>query len=276
MPKQKLGPTILKHCPLTKFFKFNLILLHLASQLLLPFTCLAKAPDPAADLTAKAKCCNKIMESEEAIALCNKAISVNPKYTPAYLERAIAYSSMGNTKQAFADLDIAKLDPVYQREAIKSKASIYVGLKKYDLAVRDLNVSLKSGGSVSALQLRAKAYEGLGKPQLAAQDITACLLQEPYKYELLEKRCALYLQSGQTKEALRDCNELIAQDKNVEDCLGNSNIFKIRAKILKSMGDKIGADRDLKKAAQIDKEALATAPFRSIRTRFENAKFKSK
>ena len=128
-------------------------------------------------LTKRAAASNLIVESEEALSLCNAALSKDSKYAPAYITRAEAYISLGKPDAALVDLTKASQSANigHRTKALRERASLYIVLKRYREALSDLNIVLKGKGSDGQYRLRAKCFAALQKPDLAAQDLLPLL-----------------------------------------------------------------------------------------------------
>ena len=81
-------------------------------------------------------------DPEKAIALLNKAISLEPNYAEAYIRRGLAKSEMGQKEEAFDDLTKGiRLKPT--AEAYAYRALVSIRAKQVRAAQRDLEYSLK-------------------------------------------------------------------------------------------------------------------------------------
>ena len=54
---------------------------------------------------------------DEAVEILSKAIDVEPRYVPAYVDRAVAYTALGDNEKAIADYETAiELEPEWEEE----------------------------------------------------------------------------------------------------------------------------------------------------------------
>lgn len=217
-------------------------------------------------LTKRAAASNLIVESEEALSLCNAALSQDSKYPPAYITRAEAYISLGKPDAALVDLTKASQSANigHRTKALRERASLYIVLKRYREALSDLNVVIKNQGSDGQYRLRAKCFAALQKPDLAAQDLTAALRRKQHPDSLvLEERANYYLAANQLDKALTEYNALIRADEAEGDGLANDSLYKNRARVYQLLGQTKLANLDLKKASEKQKSTFENSPFRS-------------
>ena len=221
----------------------------------------SSADSPAA-LARKARSCNKMLESDEALDLCNRAIAQDKGYAPAYIERSQAYVLLGKKGEALADLTMAAKDKRYRVEALYDRAKLYVALRRYNDAISDLNTIMVGAGGDGQYCLRARAFAALHKPLLAASDLTEALKLKPHDYGILLDRSEAYLQSHQLDKALADYNELIKIDERNNEGMANPQLYKDRATVYGLLGKKKLAELDSQRAREIEKANIENAPFR--------------
>ncbi len=217
-------------------------------------------------LTKRAVAANLIVESEEALSLCQAALSKDSSFAPAYIARAEAYKSLGKTDAALADLTKASQSAnIGQRcKALRERASLYIVLKRYQEALADLNIVIEKQGSDGQYRMRAKCFAALQKPDLAAQDLTAALRRKPHPDSLvLEERASYYLAANQLDKALTEYTALIKADEAEGDGLANDSLYKNRARVYQLLGQTKLANLDLKKASEKQKSTFENSPFRS-------------
>ena len=117
-------------------------------------------------------------ELEKAIDDYNKAISLNPKSTEAYVFRGETYSKLADHKKAIADFTNAiKLDPKNIR-AFRGRAAAYCMLNQYQNAIDDSTKAIDlDPQNASLYEFRAFAYDKLGKSTLAEKDKTRATVE---------------------------------------------------------------------------------------------------
>ena len=109
---------------------------------------------------------------KEAIASLNKAISSNPRYSPAYIARGIAHKIEGEDEKAIADFNQAiELNP-NQPEAYTNRGNVYADQNRFDLALKDHNRALKiKPDYANAYNNRASTYLRLNDYKKAWADV---------------------------------------------------------------------------------------------------------
>jgi tetratricopeptide (TPR) repeat protein len=82
-------------------------------------------------------------EYDEAIAVLNKALELNPKYAEAYLNRGIAYKHKNQHDQAISDYSrVLEIDPKDAR-AYCNRGNIHIEKGRYDQAISDYTHALR-------------------------------------------------------------------------------------------------------------------------------------
>lgn len=121
----------------------------------------------------------------EAIAYFNLSIGKGTKFIAAYNNRGCAYAALGYEQKAIDDFTAAlKVDP-NDDTSLVNRASSYARLKKYDLALKDLNHA-------------ADVYYKKGDKYLA---------------KIYFERAAVYHQTKRFSESMEDCRRVLAFPK---------------------------------------------------------------
>lgn len=114
-------------------------------------------------------------DPEKAVALLDKAISLEPKYAEAYVRRGLAKSEMGKREEAFNDVSTGiRLKPT--AEAYAYRALVSIRGKDIRAAQKDLEYSLKKDPN----QHLARNFNGVlaltldSKPEACAQFQQGC------------------------------------------------------------------------------------------------------
>ncbi len=218
-------------------------------------------------LIEKAEFYNKIVESEEALQLCNRVIAQDKSYAPAYLARADAYSALDRIPDALSDLaEAAKSsNSGYRLQALRVRAHLYYALKRYPEALQDMKdlINKNNQHTDGLFTLRARVYAAMHKPDLAAEDLTSALKLKPRDTNLLSDRAEYYLAARELDKALIDLNHLIKVDEigGVESA--NAQLYSDRAQVYELMGRKDLAAADRKVFLEKQKANFDNAPFAS-------------
>lgn len=223
-------------------------------------------------LMESAKKCNQILESEEALKLANQAIALDPKQYGAYLERALAHISLGETQLALADFSTAANggDRKYEKLARREKADLLFRLNRYTESIKEITTIETKYGSLSdgMLYRRAHSYIAIGKPNMAVVDLTTAIKGEPNSDRLFEARTKAYVALKDWDKALADCNKCIALCNVDDQTLGNrADLLSLRATIYEKQGKKDLAIKDRETAKKTDSANFQNAPFRSDKSR---------
>lgn len=223
-------------------------------------------------LSESAKKCNQILESEEALKLANQAIALDPKQFSAYIERALAHISLGQTDQALADFSIAANggDRRSEKAARREKADLLYRLKRYTESINELTTIEKKYGSLSdgMLYRRSHAYMAIGKPNMAVIDLTTAIKGEPNSSRLFEARMKAYVALKDWEKALTDCNKCISLSNVDDETMGNrSDLLTQRATMYDKLGKTDLAKKDREVAKKTENANFQNAPFRSDKVR---------
>ena len=137
--------------------------------------------------TARATAVRKLGDFRRAIQDATRAIEIDPKFAPAYTQRAFAYqqSEIDNRlEQSFADASKAiQLDPTSALSFIL-RGNVWLELEKYPQAIADFTKAITfNPRSYTAYSNRARCYFALGDVVKARRDVNKALSLNPAKDE---------------------------------------------------------------------------------------------
>lgn len=161
-------------------------------------------------------------DSKGALAYYDKAIMLNSRMSPAYLNRAQTHRTLGDTAAA----------------------------------LEDCNKAIEIGGSPEFLTMtytiRGTLKEELNDKKGAIADYTSALNLSsktelsPINFEALNNRALLRVAVGDTADAIKDLTEIIKIDPSSADA------YHARATALDNIGDLAGALKDLNKSIELN------------------------
>lgn len=173
-------------------------------------------------------------DSQGAMVFYDKAIMLNSRLAPAYLNRAQTERTLGDTAAA----------------------------------LEDCNKALELGGSPEFLTMvftiRGSLKEELDDKQGAIEDYTSALIYNttlevnPIVFEALNNRALLRVAVGETSDAIKDLTEVIKLDPS------SATAYHARANALKEIGDLAGALKDLDKSIELNGSDFGTFHDRAI------------
>lgn len=139
--------------------------------------------DESATLLLRAYSCYGKDKNEEAIALLNQAIAVNPKYIDAVELRGYCWQRLGLIEKSIEDFTTVlderarSLPGVHDMSAtFISRASAYMDIQEYEKALADLSAAIElTPDQMDLYLLRATVNEYLGRNAAAVTDATKCL-----------------------------------------------------------------------------------------------------
>ncbi|HMW89218.1 MAG TPA: tetratricopeptide repeat protein [Candidatus Obscuribacter sp.] len=239
-----------------------------AKKLVFPVASLSPVQRDAYNMALKADRCNSIMESEEALALCNQALKLDPHCWKAYLARGQAQINSNRPDQALSDFSrvIDSKDQYFMYGARRLRADLYCVLKRFAEAIKDIDALEAEGATLSdgMHETRAGCYSGLGKHAQAIADYTAAIALRPNTTRLRFKRAESYLHAGQYEKAVADYTRVIEVDGKDGNFMGGSpEAYLGRASAYDLLGRKDLANKDRAAARNADQQNYADAPFRS-------------
>jgi tetratricopeptide (TPR) repeat protein len=145
------------------------------------------------------------------------------------------YIQLGDLEKALEDMkQCIRLSPSrYMYEP--HLASLYEKLGQRDNAIAVLNQGVEMFPvSVNAYLKRAEFYEQIGYLEEALSDITQAINMAPKKamrFIYMHQRAKIYVRMRRFDEALRDCNECIAEDPK------EWTHFRVRSEVYDAMGN---------------------------------------
>lgn len=239
-----------------------------AKKLVFPVASLSPVQRDAYNMALKADRCNSIMESEEALTLCNQALKLDPRCSKAYLARGQALINLNRPDQALSDFSrvVDSKDKYFTYGARRLRADLYCVLKRFAEAIKDIDALEADGATLSdgMHETRAGCYSGLGKHAQAIADYSAAISLRPNTTRLRVKRAESYLHAGQYEKAVADFTRVIEVDGKDGNFMGGSpEAYLGRASAYELLGRKDLANKDRAAARSADQQNYADAPFRS-------------
>ena len=150
-------------------------------------------------------------EYEQAIKHYTNAITINPDFADAYLNRGVVKNSLGQHKKAIEDYDKAiRLNPDYSN-AYGSRGIAKQNLERYEEAIKDYDEAIKRNPNfVEFYHGRGVAKCGLDRYEDALTDFDKFIQLKPnYAYEPYFYRGFVKNKLDKPKEAIEDYNEAI-------------------------------------------------------------------
>lgn len=183
-------------------------------------------------------------DDDAAIDAFDKALDVNPDYTPSKLGRAEAYARAGKTDDARKDLEaaikeLADDDP-RRADAAARLAALLRDAKKYDDAIDVLRDALRVQGATSRIYTElALIYLAQDREDLAALVIARALeldAKDPGAHNAL---ALLDLRQGKAQDAFDEFDRATSLDPSYQDARFN------KASVLLDAGDYSRAKEEL-------------------------------
>ncbi len=157
-------------------------------------------------------------ELYDSIGHYSRALSLNPQNAHAYWRRAFAYDQLGQMDKAIADLSHSMELRHYPTWQLEKRASMYVKMKKYDLALSDANQLIANFPSENGEEVRAQIWKAMEKYDRALIDDNIAIAKrqmaspDPY-----HNRAEIYKRLGMYKEAICDLKKVLEIDPNDSD-----------------------------------------------------------
>lgn len=177
-----------------------------------------------------------------------KAIELDPDYLEPYVNRASVFLGMEAYDLALADLNFAIRRDPNLGAALNNRGQAYVALAKYDQAIADFTrgIELEPANAI-LLANRGRAYNKAKEFDLALKDLNRAVVLNPNGYRPWQRRATTYLESGLLDMALEDINKAIEIEETALALYTRSQVFA-------AMGESAKSKDDLEKAKIIDPE----------------------
>ncbi len=200
--------------------------------------------------------CSNQSKNAEAIENFSKAIKLAPNVPMLHYFRADCYQQLGKHQQAIDDFtqiinakpklvayrfvcetgrlrnELSRDDtsPISLADVYVLRAQSYSGIKKSDLAAKDLDVAGRLEPSDDkAFAKKAELTMSAGKFDQAIKEYTKSVDANPKDWTRYKERADAYLQAGRNEEALSDFSEVIRLTPN------EPGAYMLRALALKSL-----------------------------------------
>jgi Tfp pilus assembly protein PilF len=182
----------------------------------------------------------------------NKAIDINPAYSPAYKNRSLLYLERNENQKALEDYNryLELVSPYDAKgnllnsmlsDAYRHRGAIHFKMAHYEKAVHDFDTAIEYDPlSFDNYMNRALTYMQLGMYENAIRDFTLCHQSAPGDSDILNNRGVCYLRLNNLESALEDFNRAIRINDR------NSSYYNNRAMVYQKMGCQEEAKRDLR------------------------------
>ncbi len=202
-------------------------------------------PEKGSAYLGLALCADGKGEFEKGIQYATKAINAKKPEVEGYRERAGALSHLRRDKEALQDIDVyLKRTHSKSSEDLLLKASILENLKRFDLALLEYRLLLKTHWEDSLVYREVACLQALHKTDEAVLCINNLIKQNKQDDSSYLCRARIYESMGKHKEAIADYSKAY-------DLLPSTTALKERASVYDRIGRKDLADKDRKDAERI-------------------------
>jgi len=185
----------------------------------------------------------------DALSAYDRAVAADPRFAPAYQNRALARQKRGMVKGALEDFAAAlKLDP---RDAptLVARGVFYLERGLPEEALKDLDRAVRfDRDSADAWYHRGRALLMLGETGKAAESFTRTLRLDPNDAAARLQRAAARAKSD-PRRARADYDAAVRLAPNWAEA------FAARGRFLDAQGDRAGADADFRRAFELGYQA---------------------
>ena len=163
---------------------------------------------------------------EQAIVHYEQALALDPNYTLAYNGRGLAYADLGDYDQALADYDQAlALDPEYTH-VYNNRGLVYADLGNYVQAIANYEQALALDPQLAAVYSnRGLAYADLGDYEQALADYDQALTLNPEYTYAYNNRGRAHAHAGNYEQALADYNQALDYNPELVEAYTNRGLI---------------------------------------------------
>ncbi|RNF11305.1 hypothetical protein TraAM80_00941 [Trypanosoma rangeli] len=153
----------------------------------------------------------KLGNYREAIKDYTTALSIDPKHFKAYYNRAFCYDKLGEGRNAIADYTKAISIQEDNPNAYHNRGATLEKVGRLDDAVADYTRALQLDNVNSfTYNARGMAYDRLGKSEAALRDLTNAIVLSPKNAIFYQNRASVFQNMERFAEAVRDYNTSLA------------------------------------------------------------------
>lgn len=146
---------------------------------------------------------------KEAVYFCNAALKATTPDPRAYLQRALAYQSLGQNDKALSDIDVYVKKYDGSADMLCLKASILKDLKRFDEAIAAYKQSQKVQYRDWTVYRLVECYERTGKRKEALAELKTLVQKNPRDAEAHYKQALQEEALGMNEEAIKSVTEAI-------------------------------------------------------------------
>ncbi|MGA2936995.1 MAG: tetratricopeptide repeat protein [Syntrophobacteraceae bacterium] len=148
---------------------------------------------------------SKLGNTRQAIEDFDRAIAINRKYADAYNNRGIAYGELGNLRQAISDSDRAVEINPQRADAYNNIGTSYSKLGNHGQAISNYNKAIEINPEyVDAYNNRGIAYGELGNMRQAISDFDRAIEIKPAYARAYYNRGIAYAELGYDSKGIED------------------------------------------------------------------------
>ena len=189
---------------------------------------------------------------KKAINIYNRAIQIDPRYLPAWNNRATAFFKIGEDDRALSDLGNAeKLNRQYSvktqsPDVYINRSAIYLKYRLYDNALANIEKALRAGLSNKVvLNNHGMAMVGKGRWKSALRDYNKTLKLDPQYAPAYNNRGVLFFYANNFKQAIKDFTRALNIEPN------NAAFYYNRGLAYYANGEAFKALADLQKSEKL-------------------------
>lgn len=196
---------------------------------------------------------------EGAIDDFSEVLDLNPEYIPAYYNRGLARSLLGQVEEAIGDYTEALEFNPEDIEAYNNRGILRYRLGDFKGAIDDYSEALeRNPNKMNSYYNRALARVAAGDLQPALADYDLAILLDPNYVDAYNNRGILRSQLGDLAGAIEDYTQAIRRNPSLAEAYYN------RGTAFSASGDREAALKDFQVAAQFFLEANNTEKYEIV------------